>query len=142
MVDTRFSVSIQIMVTLAYNPEELTNSEYLANVLKTNPTFIRKLVSRLVEAELIDSFRGKNGGIKIAKSPKDISLKDIYIASANEKTLLATHKKPVARACVVSCAMDSIFCEVVQGIEESTQSYLAKKYLSDLLKTIRSKKHA
>lgn len=136
MVDTRFSVSTQIMVTLAYHSDEMMNSDSLASVLKTNPTFVRKLVSRLVDAGLVLSFRGKNGGIKIAKSPTQISLKEIYLASTNEKTLVAAHSKPVARACAVSCAMDTIFCEIVSGIETSTQAYLAKKYLSDIVKKV------
>lgn len=136
MVDTRFSVSTQIMLTLAYHSDEMMNSDALAKILKTNPTFIRKLVSRLVEAGLVDSFRGKNGGIKIAKAPNQISLKDIYIASTNEKTLVSAHTKPAVKNCVVSCAMDTIFCEIVGGIEASTQSYLSKKYLSDIIKKV------
>lgn len=139
MVDTRFSVSLQIMVTLAYSSDELTNSEYLAKTLKTNPTFVRKLVSRLVEAKLITSFRGKGGGIKLAKSPQDISLKDIYIASTEDKALIRTHQKPVAKACPVSCSIDNIFCEIMEGIESSTKSYLSKKFLSDLVKKVSGK---
>ena len=67
MVDTRFSVSVQIMVTLAYHSDELMNSDLLSKVLKTNPTFVRKLVSKLVEAKLVDSFRGKGGELKLPK---------------------------------------------------------------------------
>lgn len=136
MVDTRFSVSIQIMVTLAYHSDELMNSETLAHALKTNATFVRKLISPLVEAKLVTAYRGKGGGMKLAKSPHQISLKDIYLASTNEKTLVAAHKKPVYKTCAVSCSMDTIFCEIVNGIESSTQNYLAKKHLSDLLKRI------
>jgi Rrf2 family protein len=136
MVDTRFSVSIQIMVTLAYHSDEMMNSDLLSKVLKTNPTFVRKLVSRLVEAKLVESFRGKGGGIKIAKSPTEISLKDIYLASTEEKTLISSHKKPMLKTCAVSCSMNEIFKEVVDGIENSTKTHLSKKYLSDLLKKI------
>lgn len=136
MVDTRFSVSIQIMVTLAYHADELMNSETLACALKTNATFIRKLVSPLVEAKLITAYRGKGGGIKLAKTPQQISLKEIYLASTHEKPLVAAHKKPVSKSCPVSCSMDYIFCEIVDGIESTTQSYLAKKHLSDLVKKI------
>ncbi len=95
MVDTRFSVSIQIMMALAYcGEDELSSSETLAKSLKTNPTFIRKLVSGLVEHELVQSYRGKGGGIKLAKSPDKISLNDIYLASTGEKRLISIHKKP------------------------------------------------
>jgi len=136
MVDTRFSVSVQIMMSLALHSDELLNSDGLAKVLKTNPTFIRKLVSNLVAAELVESFRGKGGGIKIAKSPVDITLKDIYIASTEEKKLISRHSKPSTKACPVSCCIENVLDEILEGIEASTKSNLAKKTLQDLMKKV------
>jgi Rrf2 family protein len=137
MVDTRFSVSVQIMMTLAHHNDELINSDILARALKTNPTFVRKLVSKLVAAQLVESFRGKGGGIKMAKASSEISLRDIYLASTEEKTLLSVHKKPVVKACQVSCCINEVLGDIVDGIEHSTKSYLAKKKLSDLLHKIK-----
>lgn len=136
MVDTRFSVSVHIMVSLAYHQDDLVNSDYLAKMLKTNPTFVRKLVSKLVDAKLINSFRGKNGGIKLAKDPQDITLKDIYCAIMDEKCLLSTHKKTPNKSCLVSCSMESILSNIVEGIENSTKNYLTKITLRELLKTV------
>jgi Rrf2 family protein len=137
MVDTRFSVSVQIMMTMAHHNDEMMNSDILAKALKTNPTFVRKLVSKLVAANLVHSFRGKGGGIKLAKTPNDISLKDIYLASTEEKTLLSVHNKPVIKACQVSCCIKEVLDDIVVGIEDSTISFLSKKRLSDLLKNIK-----
>lgn len=136
MVDTRFSMSVHIMLTLAYHQDELTNSDSLSKILKTNPTFIRKLVSRLVDAELIESYRGKGGGIKMVKSPSEITLKDIYCASVDEKCLLSTHSKPVSKACPVSCSVTDILDNIKDGIEDTTKGYLSKMRLSDLLKKV------
>ncbi len=137
MVDTRFSVSVQIMMTLAFHGDELQNSETLAKVLKTNPTFIRKLVSNLVEAKLVVSFRGKGGGIKLAKDPSEINLNDLYIASTGEKALISLHKKPTMKACPVSRCIDGVLDDIVSGIERSTQGFLANKTLSDLMKKVK-----
>ncbi len=139
MVDTRFSISVHVMMTLAYHKDELVNSDFLAGVLKTNPTFVRKIVSRLVEAELVNSFRGKGGGIRIARSPSEIALSDIYTAAVEEKCLVSTHKKPVMKSCPVSCCMDEILTDIVDGIEDSTKNYLSRMHLSDLLKKVQKK---
>ena len=136
MVDTRFSVSVHIMISLAFHQDELMSSESLSQVLKTNPTFIRKLVTRLVEAGLVESFRGKGGGIKIAKDPSEISLKDIYTASIEEKPLVCTPTKPVTKHCPISCSMKNIMGNIVEGVENSTRSYLSRIYVSDLLKEV------
>jgi len=136
MIDTRFSVSIQIMMTAAHHKDELVTSDLLANALDTNPTFVRKMVSRLVEADLLKSYRGKGGGIELARRPNQISLNDIYIASTNEKKLINVHNKPVVKTCEVSCCIKSVLNNLVDGIESSTQSYLAKKTLHDLMKQV------
>ena len=136
MVDTRFSVSVQIMMSLALHKDELLNSETLASVLQTNATFVRKLVANLVDAKLVASFRGKGGGIRLAKNPDKISLKDIYLASTQDKPLVHVHKKPVIKACSVSCCIEDVLGDIVQGVEETTQKYLSNKYLSDLMKAV------
>lgn len=139
MVDTRFSLSIHVMMTLAWHQDELVNSEYLATALKTNPTFVRKIVSRLVEASLVESFRGKGGGIRIARPASDITLDEIYCAAVSEKCLVSTHRRTVMKSCPVSCSMDDILGSVVDGIEDSTRSYLSRHKLSDLLKKVQKR---
>lgn len=139
MVDTRFSLSVHVMMTLAYHKDEMVNSEFLAGVLKTNPTFVRKIVSRLVDAKLVESFRGKGGGIRIARSPHEIALSDIYSAAVEDKCLVSTHKKPVMKSCPVSCCMEEVLTNIVDGIEDSTKNYLSRMHLSDLLKKVQKK---
>ncbi|MFY7993866.1 MAG: RrF2 family transcriptional regulator [Bacteriovoracaceae bacterium] len=133
MVDTRFSVSIQIMMTLAAHENELYSSESLAKVLKTNATFIRKLVTHLVDAGLVSSFRGKGGGIKLARTSSLIDLNEIYLAATGEKPLISIHNKPITKACAVSCCINDVLEGIVLGIEESTQKYLQGKTLHDLM---------
>ncbi len=106
-------------------------SEYLANSIRTNPTVVRRLLAKMVEAGLLESFKGKAGGVRMAKSPKEISLKDIYKAVSNKALINCRDNEP-PKQCVVSCSMKNIFSEVAQGIENSSMSYLAKIKLSDL----------
>ena len=136
MEDTRFSVSIQIMMMLAHHPDELLSSEGMAGALQTNATFIRKLVSHLVSAGLVESFRGKSGGIKLAKAPGQITLKDIYVAATEEKKLIAVHQKPVLKKCAVSCCIGDVVEEIADDVEKMTKLHLAKKTLSDLMKKV------
>ncbi len=136
MVDTRFSVSIQILLTLAYHGEELSRSEMLAKAVKSHPTFIRKLVSRLVAGGLVQSVRGKGGGVKLAIDPQDITLKDIYLVALDEKPIICTHKNTVTKSCAVSCSMNDILKKLVYDMDANTQTHLEKTRLSDLLKKI------
>lgn len=137
MEDTRFAVSVHIMTALANSQDELMSSENLSVSLKTNPAFIRKLIARLVDAKLIESFRGKGGGIKLAKKPSEICLRDIYLASTDNKPFVCTPNKPSEKNCIVSCAMGDILQDVVQGMEAASLSYLSKISLSDLLSKVK-----
>lgn len=136
MHDTRFSVSIQIMMTVAHHKHELVTSELLANVLDTNATVVRKMVARLVDANLLNSYRGKGGGIELARKASDISLKEIYVVSTNEKKLIKVHDKPVLKTCDVSCCINSVLEDLVDGMEKSTHTYLSRKTLQDLMKQV------
>ncbi len=50
--------------------------------------FLRKIVSKLVLADLIVSRRGKGGGLSLARAPKNISLMQIISAVDPEAVLL------------------------------------------------------
>lgn len=132
MVDTRFSVSVHIMTGLAYNQPNLVSSDQLAVSIKTNPSFVRKLVVLLSEAGLVESVRGKSGGIRLAKKPKDITLDQIYKAVV-DNALMAVPDKTPNKSCSISCAMGDVLCKISQEIEETALKQLAKRNLNEIL---------
>lgn len=136
MVDTRFPVSVHIMTSLAYSQPDLVSSEMLAFSIKTNPSFIRKLVVLLSNAGLVESVRGKAGGIRLAKKPKEITLDQIYKA-VSETTLMAVPNKSPEKNCAISCGMGNILCRISQEIEEGTLKQLAKKNLGEILNELK-----
>jgi Rrf2 family protein len=131
MVDQRFSAAVHIMTSLAYHKGDLMTSDALASSIRTNPTVVRRLLAKLVDAGLVDSFKGKSGGVKIARSPKEISLRDIYLAVSGKQLLNVSCKEP-DKKCVVSCAMTKLLREVVDGLEKNSMSYLSGIKLSEL----------
>lgn len=131
MVDQRFSVSVHIMTSLAFHKGELMTSEELASSIRTNPTVVRRLIAKLVEAGLLESFKGKTGGVRLARSAKDISLKDIY-AAVLEKKLIANREKEPHKPCPVSCAMGKLMHDIIEGIEDNSLKYMSNIRLSEL----------
>jgi Rrf2 family protein len=79
-VNTRFSTGVHALVLLALEPEALQTSETIAGKLATNPVVIRRVFSLLRQAELVTSHKGPSGGTQLARSAKEITLKDIYRA--------------------------------------------------------------
>lgn len=139
MVDQRFTSSIYILTALAFQEKdstELMTSELLAQGSNSNPASVRRLVAKLVEGELIEAFKGKNGGVRLARRPRDITLYDIYTISCG-KPLIGTADKSPVKHCPVSCSMKKLMEEVIDGVEEATAHYLAKIRLSDLVSKVK-----
>jgi len=136
MVDTRFPVSLHIMTGLANHHPNLVNSEQLANSIQTNPSFIRKIVVSLSTAGLVESVRGKSGGIRLAKKAKDITLDQIYRA-VTDTTLLALPKKTPNKACAIACGIGNVLCQITRDIEENALKQLSKKTLQDVLNQVK-----
>lgn len=138
MVDQRFSVAVHVMTTLAFHKGELMTSDQLASSVRTNPTVVRRLVSKLVEAGLLDSFKGKSGGVKFSGSAKEVSLKDIYKVVSGKPLIFTSEKEPY-KACAVSCSMGSLMDQVVQGLECQSMKYLSEISLADLTAKVKCK---
>ena len=138
MVNQKFSVSVHIMMALELHrdDESLMNSEMLAKSLQTNPAVVRRIVAKLVEAKLVNSFKGKSGGVRINLPSDKINLKDIYLA-VEEQPLVNTHQSPKNKHCKVSCCIQEIMNKVVTGLENHSMEYLEKIKLSSLTKNLK-----
>src|SRR5882724_1961757 len=94
----QFSVAAHIMAVLGrYRGKEISSAT-LAGSVNADPTFVRKSLSKLSHAGLIVTTRGKNGASTLARSPKQITLLDIYRASGARPTF-AIHTYPVEKRC-------------------------------------------
>jgi len=138
MLDSHFDITLKIMINLAVKSEEELNSESLAKVLGTNSAFIRKIMAKLSKAGLIQTKRGKLGGLSLMKNPKEISLRDIYLA-VHERS----KAQKVARAttsCPVSCRAQAILLKLSSHLESAHLLVLSRIKLSHLAKDIINEK--
>jgi Rrf2 family protein len=140
MINSHFDTTIKIMIQLAVKRDDELNSEALAKSLETNPAFIRKIMAKLSKANLIETRRGQNGGVSLLKNPKDISLKDIYMATS-ENGMSSTQKYKSGRGkCSVSCSAESILLNLSSKLEKAQLLILSRIKLSHLIKDIQNEK--
>ncbi len=62
--------------------ESLESDKYIAvrtisEELAISPTFLAKILKRLVESKLIDTYRGPNGGIRLTRAASTITIRQI-----------------------------------------------------------------
>jgi Rrf2 family protein len=128
------------MAALAYHHGEEISSATLADSVNADPTFVRKSLSKLSKAGLVVTKRGKSGASVLVRSPRQITLLDIYRASAAPPTF-AIHSYPVEKRCPVSCHLKECMSEVLSQAQYSFERSLAKMTLANLVGQIRDKTH-
>jgi len=136
----QFTIAAHIMAALGYYHGEEVSSAILASSVNADPTFVRKSLSKLSKAGLVVTKRGKSGASALARPPRQITLLDIYRASAAPPAF-AIHSYPVEKRCPVSCHLKECMSEVLSQAQYSFERSLAKITVADLLGQIREKTH-
>ena len=136
----QFTVAAHIMAALGYKHGEEISSAILAESVSADHTFVRKSLSKLSKAGLVVTKRGKSGASMLSRSPRQITLLDIYRASAAPPAF-AIHSYPVEKRCPVSCHLKECMSELLSQAQNSFERSLAKITLADLVGQIRRKAH-
>jgi Rrf2 family protein len=132
----QFTVAAHIMAALGYFHGEEISSATLADSVNADPTFVRKSLSKLSKAGLVVTTRGKSGASVLARPPRQITLLDIYRASAAPPAF-AIHSYPVDKRCPVSCRLKECMSGVLSQAQSSFEKSLAKITLADVVEELR-----
>lgn len=136
-VNVQFSVASHVMAALGLSNGEPVRSAVLAGSVNADPTFVRRVVSKLAKAGLVTTTRGKGGACALARAPDRITLLDIYRASEAPATF-AVHGYPVEERCRVSRNIKGCMGDVLRDAQEGFESRLARRTLADVMAAIRS----
>lgn len=65
------------ILTVMAGYEGVTDAKTISNDTSVTIRFTLKILHKLVQGDLVQSFKGVNGGYKLKKSPKEITLKKV-----------------------------------------------------------------
>jgi Rrf2 family transcriptional repressor of oqxAB len=139
MVNVRFASALQMTMSLSHGAElghPLLTSTELAEGLNANPTAVRALVSLLAKAGIVESFKGKSGGVRLKKSPERISLKDIYVAVTEESSVFGSRSE-IPHRCKVTRNMKNVFGEISESAEKALLKHLSGISLSQIMSRLK-----
>lgn len=134
-VNTQFPIAVHMLAALGYRPGRDTTSAMLAMSVNTSPSFVRRILSKLAKAGLVETATGKAGACWLAKDAKDISLLNIYEAVDAPKAF-SIHHYTEQKACPVSChiksALDKALKKTQKAMEASLKEISLEKIISDM----------
>ncbi|HVK60962.1 MAG TPA: Rrf2 family transcriptional regulator [Bdellovibrionales bacterium] len=132
-------MATHIMMAIALKKEEeLVSSSYLAESLNTNPVVVRRILSELQKAGLLETHAGRGGGARLGKQPRAISLHDVY-AAVDEGDLFAYNPNDPNKTCSLSCEMKSVLEPIFCSAAKALASDLKSVKLSDLVERVDKK---
>lgn len=132
MNNTRFSTALHIMTILGSKPEEWQTSDWLAGSINVNPVIVRKEISVLREAGLVESKKGKEGGTRLGKNLNQITIAEIYNAVKNSEVLGKKNQHPNPKCevgKVINQHLDLLFSET----DEVVLNFLKEKSLKNFI---------
>ncbi len=132
----QFTVAVHIMAALSFFRGKEIPSATLAESVNADPTFVRKSLSKLSKAGLVVTTHGKNGASTLMRSPEQITLLDIYRASAAPRTF-AIHSYPVEKRCPISRNIKACMSSVLKKAQKSFENSLERITLADVVGEIR-----
>ena len=140
MIDVRFPTALQMMLSLALaqaeGVERLSSAE-LAEGVNSNPTFVRRLLVPLIQAGLVRSTMGRDGGVSLSVDAAAVSLGEIYKAALGDKSLW-TGRSDIPHRCVVTRNVERFFGDLADEVDESVVRLLGGRTLADALLELRT----
>jgi Rrf2 family protein len=130
-MNTRFAVAVHILTLLATQEQEPATSEFIAGSVNTNPSLIRRLLSRLAAGGLTVSRLGSGGGALLARPARDISLADVYRAVRDAQNVIPIHPSPNPR-CPVGRHVQAVLQRRFDAAERALAAELDRTTIADL----------
>ncbi|KGX92252.1 transcriptional regulator [Pontibacillus halophilus JSM 076056 = DSM 19796] len=126
-----FGMAVQALIVLA-NYEGLCPSGKLAEKLESKSVFLRKILTHLVKAGIIQAKEGRDGGYSLVKEPSELYLSEVYEAMRAE-TLPKDFLDVEQKGCFLPNTREAL-CELREEMENWILAGLKEKTLADLLR--------
>lgn len=132
-ISSRFTVALHIFACVdTFKDTHKVTSDFLAASINTNSVIIRKILSQLKHAGLINVARG-TGGISFTRELKEITFYDVYraIEPVENGELFHFHESPNP-ACPVGRNIHALLDGKLVSIQTAMENEMKKYTLQDI----------
>ena len=130
-ISTKGRYALMVLLDLAVNAREKTVSlRSVAERQGISEKYLEGIVARLGAADLVISIRGKYGGYKLAKEPKDYTILEILLATEESMAIISTLDEGVNSDEVINQQTVGFWA----GLQNYIHDYLRSVSLEDILK--------
>jgi len=131
--NSRLSLALHTLGHMAGDPDRVRKSADIAAHAGTNPVVVRRVLGSLREAGLLVSEGGHSGGWRLARSPKEITLADVYLAL--DERLAPAEADDATHDCKVAHAFHHRVSSVMAEVERSLVKKLGETTIFEIRET-------
>ena len=124
--------TLRVLMYLAIEPSRLATIPEIACAYGISENHLMKVVYRLARSGLIDSVRGKGGGIRLAQTPASIRLGQVVLASEGDAIIAECLSEKNNNCCITpACKLSSILAHAFEGFYEALDAYSLADLVND-----------
>lgn len=120
---TWFNTAIKSLAILA-STDKLISSISLAEELGIESSFIRKVLAKLMNANLVEGFGGRYGGYKLVADASNITIYEIYLA--------LTKDSYIKEQSLIFNKTDQLIAQIISEAEGQFSKVLSKYTIEDI----------
>lgn len=121
--------AFRTLIYLAANTDRLCNIQEVAETFALSKSHLMKIVNQMVHAGWVESVRGKNGGIRLAKSPQEINVAGVV--TRMEQTLSPINCDEPLCAINSHCVLKSVLWKAQREFMQYLQNYTLADVITD-----------
>ncbi|MBN9391794.1 MAG: Rrf2 family transcriptional regulator [Chloroflexi bacterium] len=132
--NSHFTVALHILTLLAKTGQDDTviTSDGIADSVRTNPVFVRRLLGLLKKGRLVSVQRGSAANWRLSRLPENISLLDVYEAVQAEPLFEMHHSTPNP-SCPIGCGIQPALQTFYAQAEAALKQELARSNIGEVL---------
>ncbi|KRL01163.1 Rrf2 family transcriptional regulator [Liquorilactobacillus capillatus] len=134
MANTQLSDATHILVYIALHENEINNSDKIAKSINTDPTMVRRIMSKLRKAKLLGSTQGI-ARPRILRPLFRITLKDVYLAVTTKRFFLNVDYK-TSSTCKVGSLIPEVMSQYFREFQSNAEAKLDKITIQNIVDDI------
>ncbi len=130
--------ALRVLIQVGLNDGKLTTIKEIAQTFDISKTHLMKVVNDLSQKGYLDTVRGRNGGIRLMREPRDINIGQVVRDTETQLDVIGCleHRGycPIQRVCVLRGVLSDATEAFLAVLDDHTLADLIKpRLLSSLL---------
>lgn len=139
-ISSRFTIAVHILSIIKQNPSTICTSEFMAESVNTNPVVIRKILSYLKKAGIVQVRRG-TGGASLVKNLDAITLLEVFrsVEVVEEDKLFHLHENPNPDCPIganIQAVLELILVQAQEAMEQVLANITMEQVITSLIQEI------